>query len=226
MRSPRATTVNFSVRKSRKASTELSTKPNTQATRIAEQLKTGPDRARQNIMNNHRQRRYREVSELRKSPQWGNMTEEQRQSAETEIVNRINKARDTAINEMFAEWHGLVAAITESEAHLPRVDSAPDTESDMSDPEFEEDDDEAAKSAVPIQRDEKGRFQPDPTTSSDLMDIWNRNVKVFKARTDVLETLGRPDEEGWLRLEEVGSTGSDDESDEMDEVEEMDDGNE
>jgi hypothetical protein len=143
------------------------------------------------------------------------MTEEDKATAESDAINAIDKERDVEIADMLAEWEQLTGVIRESKQRLVPVDNAPDTESDESDPEFEEDEEEAAKSGIPHQRNAQGRFQPDESTQSDLMEIWNRNVKVFRARTDVLAKIGDPDEEPWLPLDGMGeeSHSSDSEQD-------------
>jgi hypothetical protein len=220
--SKRATVANFSTRRARKAPSELSTKANTQATRLSEQLKTGPDRARQNLMNQYRQQRYRELLELSKSEPWQTMTAEQRDAAADDIRATVNETRDAAIEEMWEEWRELTAIIRENEAHLPSIDDAPDIEKDESDPEFEEDDEAAAKTGVPPQRDANGTFQPDPATRSDLMDIMNRHIKVFQARADLLEKLGDSDEEPFLDPDDEGDEDIDSWSDE--DIDSEDDG--
>jgi hypothetical protein len=211
----KASIANFQPRRSRKDPSKLSKNANTQATRHTEQLKTGPERARHNIMNKYRQRRYRVLADLRHSQRWATMTEEYKATAESDAVDAIDKERDVEIADMLAEWEQMTAVIRESEQQLCPVDDAPDTESDESDPEFEEDEEEAAKSGIPHQRDAQGRFQPDESTQSDLMDIWNRNVKAFQARTDILAKIGHADEEPWLPLDGMGedSRASDSEED-------------
>jgi hypothetical protein len=210
----KASVASFQPRRSRKDPSKLSTNANTTATRHAEQLKTGPERARHNIMNKHRQRRYRVLAELRHSQRWAAMPEEDRAMAEKDAINAIDKERDAEIADMLAEWEQMTAVIRESEQQLCPVDDAPDTESDESDPEFEEDDEEAAKCGIPHQCDAQGRFQPDESTQSELMDIWNRNVKAFRARTDILAKIGDANEEPWLPLDGMGEDFHASESDE------------
>jgi hypothetical protein len=185
---------------------------------MVEQLKTGPDRARHNIINQYRQRRHRQLQELRKSKRWESMSMDEREVAEKGIFDVVNKERDTAIGQMTFEWNKLTAVILENEAHLPSIADAPDTESDCSDSEFEEDDDEAIKTGVPHQTDSEGRFQPDSATRSDLMAIFNRHVKSFQARTDVLEFIGVSDEEPFIDV-----SSDVDESDEVEAMEKMED---
>jgi hypothetical protein len=224
-KSSKASITNFQPRRSRKDPSKLSMNTNTRTTRQTEQLKTGPERARHSIMNKHRQRRHRVLTELRHGEHWATMTEEDKTTVENDAIDAIDKERDAEIAKMLAEWEQLTAVIRKSEQQLVPVDDAPDTESDESDPEFEEDEEEAAKSGIPHQRDAQGRFQPDESTQSDLMDIWNRNVKVFRARTDVLAKIGDPNEEPWLPLDEMGedSYGSDAEEDIDEDDENMDD---
>ena len=148
---------------------------------------------------------------------WAAMTEAERASAEEQAINAINKERGTEIEAMLTEWAHLTEAVRESEIGLVAFDDAPDTESDWSDSEFE-DDEEAAKSGIPHQRDAQGHFQPDETTQSELMAIWNRNVKGFRARTDVLEKMGDPDEEPWLGMDDMSGESDSSDSEDMDEI--------
>ena len=211
----------FATRKC-KNDTLLSDDPKTKLVRHWERMQTGFDAARLKIMRNHRARKKHALDALHATEKYKGMNSAEREDADAKVNVDFEVRRDADLQAAAQDWKAIndISDDKDSDEDNSATESdweSPDEkEADISDHEYEVDEDIAAEEGVPYKLDEEGKVKLSDEANAELRRILEKaknGQEIFAERVVEMSRQHGETEFNWDSEDSISQedNGEDDE---------------